>query len=249
VFPFIVFFLAALATVIAALKLQAGEPGGMATRLPAIIGACMVLFSFAFLPWAKFSPGSYVLDLTPELLGDYVPKALTGILKLLGQQGLAKGVSLLESLVGIPAWILLLGVWPMALFVSPSYWPMTLALTLVPLVGVATIVWLAATLLFTIGSDARRKAGRVQAIAAAVSGLLLLAQMPVIDALGSAGTLVPRFLLTLGGARMSSNVWMAWWGLVLIAIGGLLEMMAHPGSRRVQDGDSFDWQGPDEYVR
>lgn len=247
--PFIVLFLVALATLVLALKAYAGEQGGMATRLPAVVGASLVLFSFAFLPWAKFSPGSYVLDLAPELLGDYLPKVLAELLKLLGAQGLAKVISLLEELIGVPAWLLLIGAWVTVLFVTPSGWPLAVALALAPAVGLATFFWLATTVLFTVRSGARRTAGGIQAVIAGLSTMLLLAQMSAIDALGSAGTLAPRFLLALSGARMSSNVWMAWWGLVLIAVGGLLEAMAQAGARQTLNSDDLSWRMPDEYSR
>ena len=58
---------------------------------------------------------------------------------------------------------------------------------------------------------------------AALAWALLLLEIPRIDAIGSHPNFAAHFFVVVSGARMTGWVWFAWVGLLLLAIGGLLE--------------------------
>jgi hypothetical protein len=221
---FFAFILLAIALVTYSLNLAYREPSGMGARLPTIAGITLSLGSFFFLPWVKFSPVSYLVNVEPEILGDYVSEVLAFILRLLGQTGVAAILSLLESIGGIPGWLLVV-------VIPTSDWLTRLTLILVPITGGLSLLWLAFTL-FVNPIAARRIFGIGQAIFALMTALLLLSQIPTIDALGISGNLPLRFLTVISGARMSSSVWLAWLGLLLIGVGGLAEVISASESSR-----------------
>jgi hypothetical protein len=226
---FFAFILLAIALVTYSLNLAYREPSGMGARLPTIVGITLSLGSFVFLPWVKFSPVSYLVNVEPEILSDYVSEVLALLLRLLGQTGVATILSLLESIGGIPGWLLVV-------VIPTSNWLTRFTLIMIPIVGGLSLLWLAFTL-FVNRVAARRIFGMGQAIVALLTALLLLLQMPTIDAFGVAGNLPLRFLAVLSGARMSSSVWLAWLGLLLIGVGGLAEVI------RVAEFSRSDGQG------
>lgn len=208
---------------------QAGKENkkGLGSRLPTIIGCLLTWGSFIGLPWVKFAPAQYVLKIGIPLIGDYLPEWLAAILHLLGQERLAGIVSIFESLIGVPAIVL-------ALFIPTSDWFVRLALMSVGVLATLTLVYMLATI-FIRSDDLRVWGGVFQCGAGLIAALILLSQMPAIDLLGTASNLPLRFVAVIAGARMSTAVWFAWVGLILIGIGGLIDAAFVHASSRVQD--------------
>lgn len=200
---------------------------GLASRLPTIIGCLLTWGSFIGLPWVKFAPAQYVLNIGIPLIGDYLPEWLAIILRLLGQDRLAGIFSIVESLIGVPAILL-------ALFIPTPDWVVRLALVSVGVLATLTLLYVLATVFIT--ADALRVwGGAFQCGAALIAALILLSQMPAIDMLGTASNLPLRFIAVIAGARMSTAVWFAWVGLILISVGGFIDAALVHATPRGED--------------
>lgn len=202
------------------------SPGGVVSRLPSLMGACLCLGSFVFGAWVVFAPGEYLLsDL--GVLKDILPGVTGQMMKGLGLEGLTGVLSILGALVELRAWMLI------ALIPTPDLL-IRLVLLLAGVAGVVGLIGLPVTLLAPV--PVRRRAGCVQAIICGAAGLLLLLEMPALDALGSEANLPVRFVLVLAGARAGISVWIAWLGLALLTSGGLIAWFGGLDGAGAEDG-------------
>ena len=151
------------------------------------------------------------------MIAEAAPKALGFLLHLLGQEGLVALLGLLEKFGSIPGWLLPFVVAPFA-----GIWHGA-ALLLGPIVSSISLVWLTVLLIMKPGARVRCLLGWLQVVFAMLAWVLLLLEMPTIDAIGSHGNFAAHFFAVASGARMTSWVWFAWAGLLLLVIGGLLE--------------------------
>lgn len=215
----VIFFLAIASSIVvlmATLRWAPDDPDGMAAHLPTLGGGVFVLGSFMLFPWISFAFLNYVAG-APGMIAETAPKALGFLLHLLGQEGLAALLGLLEKFGAIPGWLL-----P---FIVASFSGLRhgFALLLGPAVSSISLIWLTIHLITGSASAWRRRIGWLQAGFAALAWALLLLEIPRIDAIGSHPNFAAHFFVVVSGARMTGWVWFAWVGLLLLAIGGLLE--------------------------
>ena len=230
---FAVVLIGTLALFALSARLQVQDPHGMGGSLITVAGVIMTLAGTLAVPWIKLSPGSYLIRLLPALVGDLGLSSLSFLLDLLGGNGLAWFVGHIESLAGIPGWLLMVALPSL----RPAAWFCRLAILLGLWTGVLSLVWLGFSLLLRAGQVAQRIAGIGQAITALVASILLLLHVQTIDALGGADDLLIRFLTLVGGARMTMWVWVVWVGLLALAAGGFLAA-AGPGRERPASNES-----------
>lgn len=194
------------------------EPKGMGVKMPTLLGILLSLGSFIFLPWVTFSPISYFRKILPDLVREFAPGIIPLLLRLVGQDQIAWFLERLDALAGIPGWLLIA-------IIPTTNLVVRFALTLIPVVSGISLLWLPISL-FVGSPDTRRVMGYLQALFGAIAALLLLIEMPVIHSLGSYGVFPLRLVMVLSGAKMTINVWWAWIGLVMIAMGGLVDVSA-----------------------
>lgn len=195
---------------------SAGERSSpMPLRGLAAVGAVLVLGSFVMMPWVIFTPLSYMLDgMLPDLLQAYAPDVLGRLLRWMGKGSVGWGVTLISSIGYIPGWLLVLLIPSRAIAVR-------LVIALVGLIGLMSLGG-SLTSLVVRHAALQRALGWVQGGTGIVGALLLLGQMPAIDAWGSTGTFAPGLLALASGAQMGPGVWVAWVGLLLVGAGSLL---------------------------
>lgn len=210
---------------------QNGE-GNFGFRIPSLAGAMMVLGSFFFMPWLEFSPIRYLFDQVPEALRDLLPSALGNLLKMFGQRAAGDVLELLTGLVALPGLALV--------FVIPSFDVFgRFVLILVPVVASISLFWFTLNI-FLPPTSFGRVMGGLQTFFAFLAALLLLIEMPTLDALTLEQNLTFRFVAVLLGAHLGWGVWVAWVGLLLLGCGGLIEIMNQSVASSARARDEFD---------
>jgi len=193
------------------------DPVQMLAQACRALGVFLPLGSFLFLPWVIFAPGQYLVNALSGVLPGYVLELVPRLLGLLGLKEIERVLSWIESLGGAPAWMLV---------IVPTFgWLLRLTLLLIPLLAGLGLLWLLLTSFLTPGAEVRRIVGLVQALLAGLVALLLLFEMPAIDSLHARGNVYLRTLVVLAGARLTPFVWLAWFGLMLLAVGGGIEAL------------------------
>jgi len=193
---------------------QYGE-GNFGFRLPTFFGAAMVLASFFFLPWLEFSPMRYLLDQVPEAFRDLLPGALGNLFKAFGQRAAGDAFEFILGLVGLPGWMLVFAIPSFDLFGR-------FVLILIPVVASISLFWFTLNI-FLPPTSFGRVIGGLQTFFAFLAAILLLIEMPTLDALTLEQNLTFRFVAVLLGAHLGWGVWVAWVGLLLLGCGGLIE--------------------------
>lgn len=228
-FPLLI--IAAVLVVWAIRQAQTGE-GNFGFRIPSLVGAMMVLGSFFFMPWLEFSPIRYLLDQVPEALRDLLPSALGNLLKMFGQRAAGDVLELVAGLVALPGLALV--------FVIPSFDVFgRFVLILVPVVASISLFWFTLNI-FLPPTSFGRVMGGLQTFFAFLTALLLLIEMPTLDALTLEQNLTFRFVAVLLGAHLGWGVWVAWVGLLLLGSGGLIEIMNQSVAETGRARDYFD---------
>jgi len=220
-----------------------GDPllDSLSYRLPTIVGIISVLCGFWFLPWLSFTPWQY-LTFVPDWAKDLLPEALDFVTTVFGSGKLGEILGILNKFSSLP------GRWLIILMPTLDVWNLVLprlAIGLPVLVGVCALLWL--VLSYVMRSRLLTQAmGTGQAIAAFVSFVLLLWQVPNIDAWGTSGNLQAGIFPLLTGARIAYGAWIVLIGLFYLVLGGLREIergrdMAsqHPASEPALEG--LDW--------
>ncbi len=183
-----------------------------AAQVLTLVGGLFTLGSF-LLPWVIFSPVSYLIKLGPEGVNEGAPKVLAWLLQLLRQPGAAGVAEVIESIGGIPGWLLIV------IIPTTNLW-VRLIMILVVVSSVISLVWLLLSL--AISSSVTKVAGGLQTFFTFLTAILLLSQMPTLDAMGSEGNIYFRLLAVLAGGRMGYGVWLAFLGLMVLSVGGLI---------------------------
>lgn len=182
------------------------QPASKSRRFLTLIGGLMVLGSFFFLSWVTIS----VLDLS------ITPDIVETILEHRGMKKAAKLVSAFSKLVDIPGWLLLFPLFNTD-FLS------AILIVLVFLTGVAGFAWF--PLSFLLPSASSRYIGMFLALISFGLAFFMLLRIPAIDALGTTGSFLPALIVFMFRIELAAGVWVAWFGLLLIGIGGLLELL------------------------
>lgn len=211
------------------LYLAHGKQGGIPARLPTVLGILITLGSFAFLGWVKLSPVGYMLDVVADVLTKHFPDTLDLIPQILDSEGAKRVVSTILSLGGIPGWLLVIIIPTTDLFVR-------IILILVPFTAGMSLLWLPFSSIVE-SERVRRFASLGQAVTAFLVAILLLIQIPKIDALTNPENLFLRFLALIGGAQVGFATWLAWAGILLLGIGGLV-LASRSAESSPPEGDS-----------
>lgn len=198
-----------------------GDPflDSLSYRLPTIVGIISVLCGFWLLPWLSFTPWQY-LTFVPDWAKDLLPEALDFVTTVFGSGKIGEILAVLNKFTSLP------GRWLMILMPTVDLWNLVLprlAIGLPVLVGICALLWL--VLSYVMRSRLLTQAMATgQAIAAFVALVLLLWQVPNIDAWGTSGNLHAGFLTLLTGARIAYGAWIVLIGLVYLVLGGLREI-------------------------
>ena len=211
----------AVIVVILAARIAWRSPGDMGAALPSMLGTGLTLSSLVA-PWVKFSPTAYVL---PDILREVAPGIIAAVLRHLEHRVPARLVSLLESVGAIPGALLPI--------LSYAGWGVRLVPVLVALIGILRLIWFPLTTFCS--SNKRYVAAWIQAGTSLLAALLLLLEMPAIDTLVGRDHLWLGALAVLSGAHMGVGVWQAWLGLVLLSIGGVIDLVSIGGMRAPDD--------------
>jgi hypothetical protein len=222
-------FLAFIAFVVWALRGANNHIDDFRLRLPAAVGAGLVLASFVTMPWVSFSPFGYLVHIGPELIEDQVPGILTSLFRLLGHGETAKLMSRISDVASLPGWMLLF------LMPTKNLW-IRLVILLVGFTGLTGLFWFTVSL-FIQNRTVRRSIGAIQSLMSFLVAVLLLLNMPTIDAWGSANSFIPDLITLVSGAHMGWGVWVAWIGLLLLGLGNLLDVLATGQSPIATDED------------
>ena len=225
---FLLAVISAIIVLVVTVRMAPDDPDGMAAHLPTLAGGVFFLASFVLLPWVSFAFLDYFIG-GPEIVSDAIPKALGALMNLLGQEALSALFGLFEKFGAIPGWLLPFVVAPFA-----GIWHGA-ALLLGPIVSSISLVWLTVLLIMKPGARVRCLLGWLQVAFAMLAWVLLLLEMPTIDAIGSHRNFAAHFFAVASGARMTGWVWFAWAGLLLLVIGGLLEAMGVFHQQRAAD--------------
>ena len=186
-------------------------------RTPMIIGGILTLISFFFLPWVRFTPTEYMNGSWLQFVIDIAPGIFSQFLEWAGHNEMTSLLAQIETLGGLPAWILLVFIPTTSLWVRG-------ALFSVLFTGVFGIVTLGLSF-FPATCCLRSVIGWLQGVIALLVAIWLLTQMPMIDALGGEANINVRLIATITGAHMGEGVWLAWLGLLLQSVGGPLMMV------------------------
>lgn len=220
------FGIAALVVALAVREAQR-EAGGFGSRLPTLFGATLALSSFIFLPWIKVSPTRYIFEAAPEILREILPGVLTNLLKAIGARVPGGLFDFVDELIGLPGWTLV--------FVMPSLdLYVRFVLLLVPIVAGISLLWFTVNI-FLPPTSFGRVMGGLQSFFAFLGAVLLLLQLPTMDALTYEQNLTARLITVLLGVHLGAGVWAGWIGLLLLGIGGLIEA----ASRQVPQRHGF----------
>lgn len=218
--------------VIWAIRLAQNGEGNFGFRIPSLAGAMMVLGSFFFMPWLEFSPIRYLFESVPEALRDLLPSALGNLLKTFGQRAAGDVLELLTGLIALPGLALV--------FVIPSFDVFgRFVLILIPVVASTSLFWFTLNI-FLPPTSFGRVMGGLQTFFAFLAALLLLIEMPTLDALTLEQNLTFRFVAVLLGAHLGWGVWVAWVGLLLLGCGGLIEVTRQPFAPDIKMRDGED---------
>lgn len=226
---FIFFFIGAVALIVWTLQGIASKPDVVHARVPTFVGAFLVITSFTSMPWVHFAPFNYLIDIGmgPDIFLEQASETIAFVFRHLGQKGVARLFSFIAWFGFIPGWALIFLIPSQAIFVR-------LVIALVGIVGVLSALWVPISL-FIQNETIQRIIGVLQAIFAFLAAFLLLLQMPTIDAWGSKGTFMPGLITLMSGAQLGIGVWVAWIGLLLLGIGGLLGVTVANRANAVPD--------------
>jgi len=210
-------------------------------RLPTIVGIVSILGGFWFLPWLSFNPWQY-LTFVPDWAKDLLPEALDFVTTVFGSGKLGEILAILNKFTSLPAR------WLIILMPTLDLWNLVLprlAIGLPVLVGICALLWLVLSYVmrFRLLTQAM---GTGQAIAAFTASVLLLWQVPNIDAWGTSGNLHARFFSLLTGTRIAYGAWIVLIGLFYLVLGGIREFERGRDMARQQPAsepavEGLDW--------
>ena len=189
---------------------------GFHLRVVCTIGAGLVTASFLSMPWVVFSPTDYVIHLGPEVIEDAGIEGVAFLLELVQKSEVSRVVSLFSGIGFIPGWLLII-------LLPSKILGVRLVILAVGLTGIFGLLWFPVSL-FLRSDQPSRAASWLQLVLGLGLALLLLVQMPVIDSWGTKGTLWPALVAILAGVKMGPGIWVAWMGLIILAIGSLLQL-------------------------
>ncbi len=183
---------------------------GLRPRLLTLLGVALILGGF-FQPWLNLDFLRYV-RLGPDVLTAFLPE----VLQQIGPEPVAKVLFLLERVTHLNGWQMQL---------VPFYnVPTRLAAVAPLLLAMAALVWTpwGASLA---GSRACKAVGGILTCLSLALLVALTAAAPILDALGQPQQLEWSLLTVLLGVRVGNGVWLTLVGLLLLAIGGVVEVV------------------------
>jgi len=215
--PFIISCLLTLGFILWLLTPFCDDPlaESLSYRLPTLIGVIAVLGSFLWLPWLNFAPWQYA-RFVPDWAWDILPEVLRSLDNLLGSDALHRALSLLESFSALP------GRWLIILIPTPDLW-VRLVIGLPVMVAVLSMLWLLASPFIRL-KVVTQFMGAWQVSSSFLAFVLLLLQVPNIDAWGTSGNFWLGLIALLTGAQMGFGVRASLAGLFFLILGGLREI-------------------------
>jgi hypothetical protein len=214
------------AILVATLRLRQDRP--YISYLPVVLGTVFVLYSFFALPWISFTPLSYFTEgVLGEVGQEIAPDVLEHLFRWANWEDASRVLKFVMSVGYIPGWALVFAIPSTAILVRAT-------IVVVGLVGFLTVLWLPISFAVRNPSITRSLAFG-QSLIAVMSALLLLSQMPTIDAWGTTGSFALGLVALTVGAQMGYGVWVAWFGLILVAAGALLSIVPVSGATQYAD--------------
>lgn len=197
---------------------QASKP-----RLITLLGIVLIVGAFFFQPWIKFSFLDYLVP-TPEFIKRIAPSEVVAILvEKLGMEWLGKLIHIFKMFTKFNGWqielIPTLGVSTRIITVFP------------PILAVATILTLPVCATFR-GRFVSKTIGLFMLIFSIINAVLLLSALPDLDALGIQGNFQWNLFATILGAHIGNGPWFCLLGLMLLGLGGLIELVDTPSDEQ-----------------
>lgn len=220
----IAFLLLWVILLLLAIKLDTPMAKAFRKRLVLLLGFTLLGCGFFFQPWIKFEFLEYILP-TPELLGVvFSGGALTKLVHILGATWMSKILHVFHMFTRLNGWqiefIPTLGIWLRIRTLLPLF-PFVISLPAV-LIGTSLP-----------GCKLSRVLGWVLIVSSLITGLLLLTALPGLDCLGIQDEFQWEVFATLLGTRLGNGPWLCIFGLLLIAAGGVIELI-EPNKREIE---------------
>ncbi|MBN1874685.1 MAG: hypothetical protein JXA33_10680 [Anaerolineae bacterium] len=186
-------------------------------RLVTLLGCVVALGAYFSQAWIEFNPIEYI---TPSDVLDCIPEDLLAfIVEKMGSEQGAKILRILADFMQLNGW---------QTQVIPTYSIATRVCTLfAPVLAFAALLWIPFGVWLR-GKKLTAMVGGLMIFLNGVGSILLLLVLPDLDALGMAGDFHGMLLATLVGAHLGNGPWWAIIGMLLIAVGGVVEIMDHP---------------------
>lgn len=219
-FIFIILVLSWLAIVVVVLRLQQAWAVALRPRLVTLLG-CVVAFGAYFSQaWLEFDIIGYI-EIFPleDMLGLISEGLFALIIEKLGIEWGPKILQLLSDFTQLNGW---------KIQAVPTYPLATRACTLMPpVLAFAALLWV------PMGVWLRGKrfavfVGWLMIALNVLGSVSLLLALPSLDALGMAGHFRGMLFSAFLGARIGNGPWLAIIGMLLIAMGGAVEIMDRP---------------------
>jgi hypothetical protein len=203
------------------LRMQTPLAKNLRPRLFTFWGFFLVGCGFFFQSWIKFDFMDY-LNLTPAFMNQiFAGGIVIELIKLLGVDWISKLLHIFHMFTAFNGWqiefIPTLGFWIRLCTLLPLF-PFVLSIFGI-LVGSSYR-----------GSSVARGIGGILIISGSISALALLLALPGLDSLGIRGNFPWTFLATILGSRMGNGPWFCILGLLLIILGGFIEVKDMPST-------------------
>jgi hypothetical protein len=189
---------------------------GMQYRIFPLLGVFVVTSAYLFQPWIKFQFIEYLVNM-PYLLKELLPLDIINYLvKWFGVEWLTKTVEIFGVITGFSINGLLVQFVP-----SFGFW--THVWAILPLLLVIPVVLGIIVGPFARGKPPVRFLGGALFCISLVALIGLITSLPDLDALGIHGDFAWLLLSALLGVRLGNGPWITILGLILFAIGGVVE--------------------------
>ncbi len=199
----------------AILKFVRPAAQGAHLRMATLLGMLLTFLAFFFEFWIELDFFGYI-NPTPELLRKLIPEGLVSrLVRSLGTNWLGSLLDWLDVFTSFNG---------LTIHFIPTLGWGTWLITWLPLVPLGISIPVLVAGLMARGSGFARAGGWVLLVTSIISAVSLLFVLPHLDAAGTEFNFQLALLATILGAKMGNGPWICLAGLVLLAVGGVIEI-------------------------
>jgi hypothetical protein len=209
--------------VLIVLRLETPMAQAVRPRLLVLLGAILTIAAFFFQPWIEFGFLDYILP-TPEFVKTLAaPEVVIVFVERIGMEWFSKLIYIFNIFTEFNGWQIEL---------IPTFGWGTRLVTIFPvLLAVAAILALPVCATFR-GQFLPKTLGLLLLVSCTLNAVLLLIVLPNLDALGIQGNFQWNLFATILGAHISSGPWFCMLGLMLLGLGGVIEIVDSPSGEK-----------------